>query len=211
MPASCDPRRRRASALPIPPAPGIGGRLKTPAKQRPSFLRKYGRALFRKADSPASRLAALTQIAGLLPAQTGRSEESQPLQQFSTPVTLGLPACTAPAITPADCVLEPSAGTGLLAILAEIAGGALVLNELADTRATLLDHLFPGVTVTRFDAAQIDDHLAPSITPTVMLMNPPFSAMANVDRRMADAAYRMRPPDCTSRHSRGRSGRRATA
>jgi len=154
------------------------------------FLRKYGRALFRKAGSPASRLAALTKIAGLLPTHTRRSEESQALQQFSTPITLGLAACTAAAITSADRVLEPSAGTGLLAILAEIAGGALVLNELADTRAALLDHLFPGVTVTRFDAAQIDDHLDAAVTPSVVLMNPPFSAMVNVSGRMADAAYR---------------------
>jgi len=154
------------------------------------FLRKYGRALFRKADSPVSRLAALRKIAGLLPTHTRRSEESQALQQFSTPVTLSLAACTAAAITSVDCVLEPSAGTGLLAILAEIAGGALVLNELAGTRAALLDHLFPGITVSRFDAAQIDDHLDAAITPSVVLMNPPFSAMANVDRHMADTAYR---------------------
>ena len=154
------------------------------------FLRKYGMALFRKADSPASRLVALAKIAGLLPTHTRRSEESQALQQFSTPVTLGLAACTAAAITSADRVLEPSAGTGLLAVLAEIAGGALVLNELADTRAALLNLLFPGVIVTRFDAAQIDDHLDAAVTPSVVLMNPPFSAMANVDRRMTDAAYR---------------------
>ena len=154
------------------------------------FLRKFGKALFRKADSPASRLVALAKIAGLLPTHTRRSEESQALQQFSTPVTLGLAACTAAAITSADCVLEPSAGTGLLAILAEIAGGTLVLNELADTRAALLEHLFPGVAVTRFDAAQIEDHLDAAIAPSVVLMNPPFSAIANVDRRMADAAYR---------------------
>ncbi|MBV9527265.1 MAG: hypothetical protein JOZ79_02710, partial [Sphingomonas sp.] len=154
------------------------------------FLRKYGKPLFRKADSPASRLAALTKIAGRLPTHTRRSEESQALQQFSTPVTLGLAACTAAAITSDDCVLEPSAGTGLLAILAEVAGGALALNELADTRAALLDHLFPGVTVSRFDAAQIDDHLDAAITPSVVLMNPPFSAMANVDRHMADTVYR---------------------
>ena len=154
------------------------------------FLRKYGKALFRKANSPASRLAVLTKIAGLLPTHTRRSEESQALQQFSTPVTLGLAACTAAAITSADCVLEPSAGTGLLAVLAKIAGGALVLNELAATRAALLDHLFPSITVSRFDAAQIDDHLDAAVTPTVVLMNPPFSAVANVDRLMVDAAYR---------------------
>ena len=154
------------------------------------FLRKYGRALFRKAGSPASRLSALSKIAGLLPTHTRRSAESQTFQQFSTPIPLGLVAAQAAAVTPADRVLEPSAGTGLLAILAEIAGGALVLNELADTRASLLSLLFPAIPITRFDAAQIDDHLDPAVTPTVVLMNPPFSVMANVEGRMADAAYR---------------------
>lgn len=96
---------------------------------------------------------------------------------------------TAAAITPVDRILEPSAGTGLLAILAEIAGGSLVLNGLADTRADLLAHLFPDNPVTRFDAAQIHDHLDPAIVPSVVLMNPPFSAMANVSGRMAEAAY----------------------
>ncbi len=154
------------------------------------FLRKYGKALLRKSGSPAAALPMLAKIAGLLPTHTRRSEESQALQQFSTPVPLGLAACTAAAITPADRVLEPSAGTGLLAILAELAGGSLVLNELAEARAALLGHLFPGIAVTRVDAAQIDDHLDAAIMPSVVLMNPPFSAMANVDRRMADAALR---------------------
>ncbi|KPL50741.1 methylase [Prosthecomicrobium hirschii] len=154
------------------------------------FLRKYGRALFRKAGSPAARLSALSKIANLLPTHTRRSTESQTFQQFSTPIPLGLVAAHAAAITPADRVLEPSAGTGLFAIFAEIAGGALVLNELADTRAGLLSLLFPAIPVTRFDAAQIDDHLDPAVTPSVVLMNPPFSAMANVEGRIADTTYR---------------------
>ncbi|MGX1103939.1 putative RNA methylase [Bradyrhizobium elkanii] len=154
------------------------------------FLRKYGKALFRKADSAASRLSALDKIAGLLPTHTRRTVESETFQQFSTPIPLGLAALTAAAITAADRVLEPSAGTGLLAILADVAGGGLVLNELAETRATLLSSLFPAISVTRFDAAQIDDHLDPSMVPSVVLMNPPFSAMANVSGRMADTAYR---------------------
>ena len=154
------------------------------------FLRKYGKALFRKAASPAARLSALSKIAGLLPTHTRRSEESQALQQFSTPVPLGLAAVAAASIAAGDIVLEPSAGTGLLAILAEISGGTLLLNELAETRADLLAALFPGVAVTRFDAAQIDDHLAPDATPSVVLMNPPFSVMANVSGRVVDAAYR---------------------
>ncbi len=154
------------------------------------FLRKYGKALFRKAASPVSRLDLLAKIAGLLPTQTRRSEESQSFQQFSTPLPLGLAALAAAAFTPDDVVLEPSAGTGLMAILAQTAGGSLILNELAETRADLLSSLFPAFPVTRFDAAQIDDHLALEAVPSVVLMNPPFSVMANVEGRMADAAYR---------------------
>jgi predicted RNA methylase len=154
------------------------------------FLRKFGPAMRARAASPAAMLPMLAKIAGLLPTHTRRSEESEALQQFSTPILLGLAASTAAAITPDDIVLEPSAGTGLLAILAELSGGSLVLNELAESRAELLSLLFPGTAVTRFDAAHIDDHLDSSITPSVVLMNPPFSAIANVNRRMADAALR---------------------
>jgi predicted RNA methylase len=154
------------------------------------FLRKFGPAMRARGASPAAMLPMLTKIGGLLPTHTRRSEESQALQQFSTPITLGLAASTAAAITPEDLALEPSAGTGLLAILAELAGGALVLNELADIRASLLNHLFPGIPVSRFDAAQIDDHLGANVRPSVVLMNPPFSAMAHVDRRMADTTFR---------------------
>ena len=154
------------------------------------FMRKYGKPLFRKAASPAARLSALGKIAGLLPTHTRRSEEAQARQQFSTPTPLGLAALTAAALTPADRVLEPSAGTGLLAILAEIAGSDLILNELAETRADLLASLFPANAITRFDAAQIDDHLDRTAIPSVIIMNPPFSVMANVSGRVADAAYR---------------------
>ena len=154
------------------------------------FLTKYGKPLFRKAASPAQRLSVLAKIAGLLPTHTRRSEESQARQQFSTPLPLGLAALTAAGIGPDDVVLEPSAGTGLLAILAQVAGGSPILNELADTRADLLSSLFPAYAVTRFDAAQIDDHLDAGAVPSVVLMNPPFSAMAHVSGRMADATYR---------------------
>jgi hypothetical protein len=90
------------------------------------FLRRFGSAMRARAGSPAALLAMLAKIAALLPSHTRRSEESQALQQFSTPITLGLVATTAAAITHADHMLEPSAGTGLLAILAELAGGRLV-------------------------------------------------------------------------------------
>ena len=129
------------------------------------FLRKFGRALLDRAGSPAALLPILAKVAGLLPTHTRRSEEMERFQQFSTPLPMGLAALAAAQITPRDLVLEPSAGTGLLAILAEIAGGTLALNELADTRADLLRLLFPGRSVTRFDAAQIDDHLDAGYAP----------------------------------------------
>ena len=66
---------------------------------------------------------------------------------------------------------EPSAGTGLLAILAQTIGGSLILNEPADIRADLLAQLFPAFAVSRFDAVQIDDHLAVDAVPSVVLMN----------------------------------------
>lgn len=110
--------------------------------------------------------------------------------EFSTPIPLGLAALSAATITPDDMVMEPSAGTGLMAILAQTAGGSLILNELAETRAELLSSLFPAQSVSRYDAAQIDDHLDPAFVPSVVLMNPPFSVMANVTGRMADAAWR---------------------
>ncbi|BBF82612.1 strawberry notch family protein [Asticcacaulis excentricus] len=154
------------------------------------FLRKYGRQLFQNAATPLARLTALTRIAELFPTHTRRSEESQAFQQFSTPLPLALAAVTAAQISASDHVLEPSAGTGLLAILAEICGAALTLNELAEERAELLTALFPASPVSRHDAAQINDHLNDSIMPSVVLMNPPFSVMANVSGRVSDAALR---------------------
>ncbi len=154
------------------------------------FLRQYGPALINKAGSPEVMLQMLAKIVALLPTQTRRSEDSTAFQQFSTPIELGWVAVTAAAIQPGEVVLEPSAGTGLLAIFAEFLGAHLHLNELAKTRADLLGLLFPTACVMRFDAAQIDDHLAPSIRPSVVIMNPPFSVMASVAGRAPDATFR---------------------
>jgi len=154
------------------------------------FLRRHGAAMRAKAASPAAMLSMLMRITALLPTQTRRSEESESLQQFSTPIGLAYVASVAAAITPADVVLEPSAGTGHLAIFAELAGASLVLNELAESRAGILGQIFPAVSTTRFDAAHINDHLDARIVPSVVLMNPPFSAAVHVYRRMADAALR---------------------
>ena len=89
----------------------------------------------------------LARLAERVPSQTRRSEESEHFQQFSTPIALGFVAAEAAALTSGDLVLEPSAGTGMLAIFAELTKARLALNEIADTRAGLLGRLFRDVTV----------------------------------------------------------------
>ena len=152
------------------------------------FLRRYGQAILGRAASSA--LALIERIAALMPTHTRRSETSQALQQFSTPPGLAFVAAVAASISLGDHVLEPSAGTGMLAIHALLARAGLTLNELGETRAELLRLLFPNVPVSGHDAASIDDRLQTAVRPTVVLMNPPFSAVAHVDRTMKDAALR---------------------
>src|SRR5215472_15188386 len=154
------------------------------------FLRKFGAAMRTRAGSAAAMIEMLTRLAARLPTQTRRSEESEHFQQFSTPIALGFAAAKAAAITPADLVLEPSAGTGMLAIFAELARARLALNEIADTRAGLLGRLFRGIDVSRHNAEQINDRLDPAIRPSVVLMNPPFSASPHIEGRFAEAAMR---------------------
>ncbi|MDA8051005.1 MAG: strawberry notch family protein [Rhodospirillales bacterium] len=156
------------------------------------FLRKSGAAMRARAGSPTAMLEMLSRLAERLPSHTRRSEESERLQQFSTPVTLGFVAAEAAALTSSDLVLEPSAGTGLLAIFAELAGARLALNELAETRAGLLARLFRdgAPPLSRHNAEQIHDHLDPAVRPSVVLMNPPFSASPHIEGRFAEAALR---------------------
>jgi len=152
------------------------------------FLQKYGVAL--SGRSPQSELALIERVASLLPTHTRRSETSQALQQFSTPAGLAFVAATAACVHREDRLLEPSAGTGMLAIHAKLPQSRIALNELGESRAELLALLFPEAAVSRHDAASIDDYLSARIRPTVVLMNPPFSAVAHVDRTMRDAAMR---------------------
>ena len=162
------------------------------------FIQRYGRLMRREAGagpgSAAAMLAMLETLAALEPSQTRRSEEQLALQQFSTPLPLAYAALQAAAIRPGDIVLEPSAGTGMLAVMAECAlgkhaGGALHLNEIATVRARLLTGLFEHAPVTRHNAEAIGDYL-PDLRPTVVLMNPPFSASPGVQRIRHDADLR---------------------
>ena len=167
------------------------------------FIQRYGRLMRREAGagpgSAAAMLAMLETLAALEPSQTRRSEEQLALQQFSTPLPLAYAALQAAAIRPGDIVLEPSAGTGMLAVMAECALGKrsngarsrnpLHLNEIAAVRAGLLAGLFAHAPVTRHNAEAIGDYL-PGLHPTVVLMNPPFSASPGVQRIRHEADLR---------------------
>ncbi|HBI17722.1 MAG TPA: methylase/helicase, partial [Brevundimonas sp.] len=78
-------------------------------------------------------------------------------------------------VRPGDLVLEPSAGTGLLAVVAEACGASLTLNELAPTRAALLDGLFAKATRRRHDGRHLPDLLGDAGAFDVVVCNPPFS------------------------------------
>jgi predicted RNA methylase len=151
------------------------------------LLAKFGTLMRRQCASPAKFLALVEKVAGLALSHTRRSETSQKLQQFSTPLPLAAIVAEAAQLRSTDIVLEPSAGTGLLAIHAQLVGAALHLNEIDETRAALLADLFPETSVTRHDAASIDDRLDPQIAPSLILMNPPFSAAPGVVGRYKSA------------------------
>ena len=72
-------------------------------------------------------------------------------------------------------MLEPSAGTGNLAIYGLSNGAEVVVNELDPHRAETL-RLLGFESVTTHDATQLDNLLDENINPTVVVMNPPFSS-----------------------------------
>jgi hypothetical protein len=154
------------------------------------FMRRYGPSIHSRTADPFERLKLVERIARLAPTQTRRSEEMQAYQQFSTPLGLAWVAGFAASFVPGELVLEPSAGTGLLAIQAELDASRLALNEMAELRAALLGQLFGTAIVTTHDAAQIHDRLDPGMVPSCIVMNPPFSAAVGVEARVTDAAFR---------------------
>lgn len=139
------------------------------------FLRRHLPALRKTYPDVSDLFSTLSRLADLSPTHTRRSEESQHLQQFSTPLPLAAIIAHAAAIGAADVVLEPSAGTGLLAAFAK-GCRHLHLNEIAPTRSALLASSFPEATISTYNAEAIDDLLDVRIVPSVIIMNPPFSA-----------------------------------
>ncbi|WP_298166724.1 strawberry notch family protein [Novosphingobium sp.] len=116
-----------------------------------------------------------TALESVLPTQTNRSDEQIEWQQFATPPRLGWLAARACALATDELVLEPSAGTGMLAVWAAKAASRLALNEISPLRRNCLNAVFPAARVAGHDAELIDELLDPAIIPGVVLMNPPYS------------------------------------
>lgn len=125
--------------------------------------------------APAAVLGALRALQARLPTQTLRTGEQLDFQQFSTPPTLAFVAAHALDVSPFDLVLEPSAGTGDLALWATAAGASVRVNEISARRRGLLE--IQGYVPTAFDAEHLHDLMPLDLPrPTAILMNPPFSA-----------------------------------
>ncbi len=136
-------------------------------------IREPGVVDFKDVPGTLKRLRALVEK---MPTQADRTDEQSQLQQFSTPPEEAFAATLAAAIHPGMVVLEPSAGNGGIAIMAEAAGAKVITNELSGRRKQILESLgFPAHSV---DAEHLNALLPPGIRPDIIVMNPPFSSTA---------------------------------
>ncbi|ODH00362.1 methylase [Nostoc sp. KVJ20] len=149
------------------------------------YLRHLGIKIL--SQQPQVVVQQLEELTALCPTHTRRSEESVQLQQFSTPLPLAYLVAKSGFIQATDLVLEPSAGTGLLAQMAKLHCASLMLNELAPDRSKILRRLFPGTPLFSVNAEQINDYLVGKTQPSVVLMNPPFCASPKINSRNPDA------------------------
>src|SRR6266581_3821033 len=135
---------------------------------------KHARELMQM-DVSEALASVLRPLMKRLPRQCDRTLEQTELQQFSTPPTLAYLAARILNPKPADIVLEPSAGTGSLAIWPRAVGAKVICNETSLRRFALLRCVL-NFDPFPLDAEFIDDLLPADIQPTAVLMNPPFSS-----------------------------------
>ncbi|HMQ05608.1 MAG TPA: hypothetical protein PKD26_16950 [Pyrinomonadaceae bacterium] len=138
--------------------------------------KKYGRYLLSAADPVEAVSTILRPRQKRLPTQTWRSETQITYQQFSTPAAIAYLAAYLLNIQHGEAVLEPSCGTGSLAVWAEAAGANVITNEIDQRRKVLAQSL--GFEPYGFDGEFIDDLLPGHLIPDVVLANPPFSSSA---------------------------------
>ena len=116
----------------------------------------------------------LKTLAARLPTQTWRSREQTIRQQFSTPPAIAYLLAYILNLKPGEQILEPSAGTGNLAVWASGLGLETHTNEIDSRRRELLEVL--GFHPTAYNAEFINDFLFKDTRANVVMMNPPFSS-----------------------------------
>lgn len=116
----------------------------------------------------------LKPIQNRLPTQSWRSNEQNKWQQFSTPPAIAYLLTYLLNLKEGEQVLEPSAGTGSLAVWSRGIGLLTHTNEIDSRRRFLLEQI--GFAPTSFNAEFINDFLSPEISADCVLMNPPFSS-----------------------------------
>lgn len=126
-------------------------------------------------------LARLKNLTMKLPPQSWRGREQKELQQFSTPPALAYLLLQMLRPEAGKLALEPSAGTGSLAVWLRKSGCLTIVNEISARRKLLLElQNFAPYSVS---AEFLDDLLPAQIKPDYVLMNPPFSASGGRARR----------------------------
>lgn len=140
-------------------------------------MRRIAPQLGRIEDATLQIVEMLDALGALCPTHTRRDQEQLDLDQFSTPAPLAALTIAAAQIRPGDQVLEPSAGTGLLAIVAEACGAAVQLNELSPNRAGILRGLFPAAHLSQLDAILLPDVNKTSGSFHAVVTNPPFQQL----------------------------------
>jgi len=169
------------------PAPGIGRRPMTPAGGDRLFLPTVRRCHC----APGGVAAPCCRCSAGLRASSDTdtsAEESESLQQFSTPIGLHTSQRRC-RDTPVDVASGTVGGTGLLAILLELSRRLLILQRIlprvvpASRAAFIPPSPRPGLT-----PLTSTHHLMPASLPSVVLMNPPFWQRFMSDRQMADCS-----------------------
>ena len=135
---------------------------------------RHGRSLLCSDDPRRVCTEILRPLQQCLPTQSWRSAVQLTYQQFSTPAPIAYLAAYLTNLSGSDTVLEPSCGTGSLAVWARAAGATVITNEIDPRRRQLAGLI--GFDPIGHDAEFIDDLLPESIVPNIVLINPPFSS-----------------------------------
>lgn len=160
------------------------------------YLDRVGLPKASSADSISRLLAEESR----LPLQTRRDQDQVELQQFSTPHAEAFVVVNAAALRAGMLVLEPSAGTGNIAVLARLAGAQVDTNEIDPRRRLLLSIL--GFHPMALDAERLNNLLPADKCYHAVVMNPPFSATggrvnghrtAFGARHLEQALFRLKP------------------